>query len=372
MTMPISLIQASIKAGQFPEKETENPPNPAEFLRNEPRNLVRLRTLFPTLDQATRGGIPTGIVTSVLGAPHTGKTALVSQIAIRAASEGYLVVGLFKDEGRFAASVRLGQQLELDRARLENQEDAELQQFEQGLYEREIRLPDADSPDWTLERTIEWMDKSKIERPRLLIVDSIQSAYASCAEDKRSLREEIEAKLRLLEGAAKRGMMVMVTSEMNRAAYRHKDPKDNIKGMAAGAESRAIEYVSRLVVSLEGDAELVVTATLEKNSPGGRRPAFKLKFDPATARFREIGDAEAEGIVNQAHSEREGSKRTRIRDGIRAALGKHIELNVRGLEKEVAGRKDAIAEVRDGMVEEGEILERVAGQSKFYRLKDIQ
>jgi len=350
------------------------PPGPAAFLRAEPRNLIRLVTDFPTLNAATRGGIPTGIVFSVIGAPHTGKTAILSQLALRAASEGYLVVALFKDEGRFAASVRLGQQLGLDRTRLENQDPRELDDFDSAMLDRSLVTPDADSEDWTLEKTIRWAEAEAgaTGKTLLLLTDSIQSVYAECAENRRALREEIEAKMRLLEGAAKRGALCVVTSEMNRSAYKNKDTAENTKGIAAGAEGRAIEYVSRLIITLEGDAEKVITAQIEKNSPGGKRPILSLKFDPATARFREIREEEAEELADEVRRKEEEARDAKLRDGIRRALSKHTELNARGLSKEVGGRREALAEVRDEMVAAGQILERVEGQAKFYRRADIQ
>jgi len=354
------------------EEKPEPPPDPAAFLRGELRNVARLKTGFPTLDQATRGGIPAGIVTALIGAPHSGKTAFASQIAIRAASEGYLVVILFKDEGRFAGAVRLGQQFGLERTKLENQDPDEIERFADALIERDIRLPDGDSAQWNLENLISWLEAEAHGGPRLLIVDTIQSAYAKASEDGRSLREEIEAKMRLLEGAAKRGALVIVASEMSRSAYRHKNEKENIRGIAAGAESRAIEYVSRLILTLEGDAEKVITAKVEKNSPGGKRPVLRLKFDPTRATFREISEDEAESEVDESSKAEEQKKRAKLMEKIRKALREHLELSVRGLEREVKGDKERLAEVRDEMVEDGLLLMREKGPSKLFRLPDVE
>lgn len=354
-----------------PPDAPEHPPTPAEYLRDEPRNLVRLRTYIPTLDRATRGGIPTGIVTAIVGAPHTGKTALVSQVMISAASEGYLTVGLLKDEGRFAGSVRIGQQLGLDRGRLENQEPEEIDQLAEALIERAVYLPDADSPAWTLEATINWIEAKAGNGPRLLAVDSIQSVHAECAENAKTTREAIEAKMRLLERFAKRGGMVLITSEMNRSAYRNKDASENIDGIASGAESRAIEYVSRLLVTLEGDAEEVITAVVKKNSPGGVRPIMRLKFDKASARFRELSEADAEAMTDERRAAEETIRRAKTKEKILKALrgGREIR-GSRALYKAAGGRSVDVDDVRDEMLEAGVIVARLDGKATVYSLPE--
>lgn len=348
---------------------TPPPPDPAQVLANEPRNLVRLLTDFPTLNQSTRGGVPTGIVATILGAPHTGKTAMATQIGITAASAGWLVLILFKDEGRFAGCVRLGQQLGMDRDKLENQEEPELDRFLEGLKDRDIRVPDPDSEDWVLEHAISWLESNRGDRPALLIVDSLQSAYSMASGESRSLREEINAKMRLLESFGKRGGLALVTSEMNRSGYRNKDEKENIRGIAAGAESRAIEFVSRLILSLEGDAESVVTGTLEKNSPGGVKRAIPFKFDPLTARFKELSEDDAEALAEEAVTAREKKRDSGVRDRVLVALGPLLEpISFKRLREAMRVNVYRLQDVLGAMVEDGEVVMTIKGQAHMYSL----
>lgn len=329
------------------------PPNIAEFLVSEPRNIVRLKTGFPTLDTATREGIPTGIVTSILGAPHTGKTAIGSQIALEAARQGYLVVCLFKDEGRFAACVRLGQQLGLNRGRLENREDFEIVSLTKAIASIHLLVPDPDSPDWTLEKTIAWAEANSDGRPWLFMIDSIQNVYIN--EIIEEARKDIAAKMRIIEDAAKRGAWVFSISEMSRAAYRHKDAKDNINAMASGAESRAIEYGSRLILSLEGDTNDVVTANIIKNSPGGRRVPVHLRFDPDQAIFREITEGEAEAFREVVSAETANKTSLKLEKRIMEALASG-PMNTGTLRKAVRGDATKSDAVRDEMCLDGKII----------------
>lgn len=357
------------QGGQEGKPETseprEDPPTPVEFLKNEPRDIVRLKTGLQTLDEATRGGIPTGIVSSLLGGPHVGKTALASQIAKQVSMMGFLSVILFKDEGRFAGSVRLGQQLGLDRSKLELRDEEEMKKFEEVLKAHKIRIPDPDSKDWTLEKTIAWAEK-EAEGPWLLVIDSVQSVYIE--KTLPSLREGIAFKYELLERAAKRGSWVIAISEMNRSAYRHKDDALNSDPMAAGAEGRAIEYTSRVILNLSGDAQAVVTAKIVKNSPGGTRLDFFLKFDPVTATFKETSEDDAETIRDVVKAKDEERKASRIEEKILKALA-NGELNTRALRKAVGGDVNKVSEVRDQMAADGRIWESSGmGKERFYSL----
>jgi KaiC/GvpD/RAD55 family RecA-like ATPase len=345
-------------------------PNPGDFLASTPRDLVRLRTGFPTLDQATRGGIPTGIVTTIMGAPHVGKTALATQIGIRAAEGGFLVVVVLKDEGRLAGCIRLGQQMGLDRYRLEEQNPEELARFARALTDRDIRVPDPDHEDCSLENLITEAEKHAHGRNVLLIVDALQNVLSTEADEKDSLREAVGAKMALMEDFAKRGGMVIALSEMNRSAYRNKDAAENIRALAGGAESRSIEYKSRLILSLSGDAEEIVTVSVEKNSPGGKRPTINLKFDRTSATFTEIDRDTAEALRDEHAAEEEAQKAAQVWEKIKKALHRKMELNATALKRAVGGRAERFIEVRDEKVEEGKLLVREDGQGKFYRLAD--
>lgn len=342
------------------------PPNPVEFLLSEPRDMVRMESPFPFLNKATRGGIPSGILTTILGAPHSGKTALAQQILKSASEKGYLCVALHRDEGRWAASVRLGQQLGLNRDRLESRDPEEMDSYKKALQNLKILVPDCDSPEWTLERSLAFCEREAAGKPWFLLVDSIQSVYMDAVG--RNTREEIEAKMRILEGGAKRGGFVVAISEMNRGAYRHKDPKENSNPMAAAAESRAIEYVSRLMISLEGSIDASITANIVKNSPGGVREPFFLKFDTDRATFQEIDQDGAEGIREiKVHADQSARKK-RLEDKIVKALeSAGRELKAGELRDLVKGDAYKVDQARDGLVEDGRIVERPgSGRIRYF------
>jgi hypothetical protein len=366
---------------EFPEQEAflseaelallDLGPSPADFLASEPRNIVRLPVAgFTTYSTALGGGIPTHKAQGWIGPPGVGKTGLLSQMGVQAAQAGYRVTIVFKDEGRFAGCVRLGQQLGLSREKLEQNDEAEIVRFREALLDLCIHVPDPDDKKNSLERIIERVEATAGTHPAFLGID-VQNIFSELEDAKPniSIREGIEAKMVSMEKFANRGHIAITLSEGNRASYRHKDEKDNVRGIAAGAESRAIEYHTRVILNFSGNPEELVNVEFSKNSAGPGKPMFTLTFDPRSATFREIGFAEAEAQQDERKAKKEEAGRAKMREKIRKELKRRTEIGGTALRTNVGGNAQWFSDERDLLLETGEVTVHEQGRNKLYRLK---
>lgn len=126
----------------------------------------------------------------------------------------------------------------------------------------------------------------------IVVCDSVQTARPNQNGDE-SPRGRVENVMGTLKRAAKSiPCLVLAVSQANRASYASKDVNERTSPEAAGAESRAIEFDSDIVVFLDGDPEDSVKITATKNRATGRKFSLRAHFDRETASFTEIDEVE--------------------------------------------------------------------------------
>lgn len=256
--------------------------------------LVHLPTCFPALNKATGGGPVFGSRWYVMGAPDASKTLLLTQLAHMWSDEGFTVGMLAVDEEDQDLVTRIvqrtpmprGEGAHFQRAHCEDRDPVVLALMREVLsfsvivfYGEECSIEEAAAD-------LAELAASRSQRA-ILMVDSIQTvacaAAKSLAKDA-SVREKITANVRAIRASAtKHKMLVMATSEMNRAAYKTIGASDQ-NDMAAAKESGAVEYSARVMLALRNvaDEPNCIEARIVKNKHGPSFPylePFYLKID---------------------------------------------------------------------------------------------
>ena len=260
---------------------------PVDVIRGweEEGALVHEPTGIPPIDNATGGGPVYGTRWIVNGAPDAGKTALLVQIGHTYALRGICVGVLPADEEDNDLQTRLAQRANFSRMDCEVRNTATLERMSEAFGTLPIRYYRA---DMTIESSADDLALWAKERGTgaCLIVDSIQTVTSSKVIGRRddlSTRELVTENVRALKNVAMRHKLIaLATSEMNRSAYRNgKGSGEDQNDMASGAESRAIEYLARVLLTLrsvKGDGDLVEVA-LPKNKHGRSGESFFLRID---------------------------------------------------------------------------------------------
>lgn len=218
---------------------------PAQLARNWSKDgpLARVATCIEPLDALCRGGLPLPWRVMLVGAPSAGKTFLEAVIAQRLAGDGGLCVGmLLVDEDPEDVTVRFAQMLGFEVAQIEHRDPVVMADLARALEALRIRLYDARHTIESATTDLAAWARSSSRRAALFF-DSIQTVRSELAAIGASPRELVEANVRAMRIAAtQHAMLVIATCEANRAAYRDADAVSNSNDMAAGAESRAIEF----------------------------------------------------------------------------------------------------------------------------------
>jgi KaiC/GvpD/RAD55 family RecA-like ATPase len=258
----------------------------------------RLATSLPTLNRATRGGIPpTGKVIVIGGAPGAGKTSLACQEAFAWACTGICVTMLCADEDADGILTRIGQSLGIPRDLLERADDAARVELAEHMRAAPtFELVDAEEEEGaTLELVAERLAaRRQGTEPAVLVIDSLQTVAAEAASKARDSREQINLTLKTIKKLAKRfRLTVIATSELGRAAYRETQAKNKeVNLLSAFKESGAIEYGVTLAIVLRGldEGEATIEAVIVKNRLGGPRdkPSIELKMDADRAQLVEV------------------------------------------------------------------------------------
>jgi hypothetical protein len=248
-------------------------------LAHEPTGLVEL-------DERTGGGPVYGTRWYIVGAPDAGKTGLLLQLADVFARRGICVGLLAIDEEPGDLVIRLGQRAGFSRSELEGRTAETLGFVRETLADLPIRFYGGehsiesaaqDLATWAAERGVGAM----------LGIDSIQSVTCSANLDAGgdgrapSVRELVSANVQAVRNVASAHRLIAIaTSEMNRTAYRHKKSADESNDIAAGAESRAIEFSARVLLALRsvpGESDLAeVRLAKNKHGPGWRGEADSI------------------------------------------------------------------------------------------------
>ena len=243
--------------------------------------LIHEPTGIPPIDNATGGGPVYGTRWILNGAPDAGKTALLVQIGHTYARRGIAVGFLAADEEPSDLVTRFAQRDGFSRLDCEIRDANTLgliQSADGGLPVRFYRS------DTTIEAASD--DLALWARQRgsqaALIVDSIQTVVCTASRGSDlGAREVVTANVQAFKNCAMRHKLIaLATSEMNRAAYRNGNTADQ-NDMASGAESRAIEFLARVLLTLrsvKGEPNLVEVA-IPKNKHGPSGVSFHLHLD---------------------------------------------------------------------------------------------
>jgi KaiC/GvpD/RAD55 family RecA-like ATPase len=338
----------------------------SEFIRSSLKPVgQRLETGFVTLDQATRGGVPLGRVVVLAGAPGAAKTTLAAFLCDCWERSGCAVVYLAADEPAEGIAIRLGQLAGFSRDGLETEGDvgdAVRAGFAARAEGRPLVVldPDAEDAPSTIEAAEEVVLDLAGDRPRVLVIDSLQTVRCDAAEMAESAKERIDIKLRVIKSIAKRGTLVIAISEMARSGYRANNRADNVSALAAGKESGAIEYGASLLLGLRSVKGEVgqVDVEVAKNRLGGHKPELRMKLDFDRASFAEIATPGADGSDEEVDDSTTAVKRMeRAKHRIRECLRTHTDLtSVREVLAHCAGTKDHNYDALKDMQKRGEVV----------------
>jgi KaiC/GvpD/RAD55 family RecA-like ATPase len=271
--------------------------------------LVRVPTGIRALDEACRGGLPLPWRALIIGAPSAGKTAVATIIAdtiAREALDAGLCVGILAvDEEPDDVTVRLAQIAGFTVAQAELRAPDVLDRLALALESVRVRLYDA---TWTIEAAGADLATWTASEARLaaLFIDSIQAARSARAAEATSPRELVEANVAAMRLASTaHRMLVVATSEANRNSYRSEQATEQSNDMAAGAESRAIEFGAQTLLMLRTpkDHADVIHVRLVKNRRA-RVGEFWLRLDREAHRLTACDNPEADPSVATERAER--------------------------------------------------------------------
>ncbi len=300
------------------ETETKESESPADIVRRwvDEGPLVRLSTGFPTLDAACRGGLRVPWRVGMVGAPSACKTGIENVLARHLGLNCGAFVGLVAvDEEPEDMVVRQAMMAGFTIEDCERRDPATLAQLAAELERLPMRFYGA---DWTIEAAA--ADVSERAKARglhpVMFIDTAQTAQARASETAESARERVEAVVRAQRWASSTyRMLVFLLSEANRNSYRNEQATEQGSDMAAGAESRTIEFSAQTLMMLrtpKGHPN-VVHVRVPKNRGGVvGQFEFWLRFDRERHTLTECADPTGldaeEHAVKKADTERTANK----------------------------------------------------------------
>jgi hypothetical protein len=210
------------------------------------------------------------------------------------------------------------------------------------------------------------------KRKAAFIVDTMQTARSDAGANAKSPRETVEANAAALRAVtSKHKFLLIALSEANRGSYRSDDAAETSNDMAAGAESRALEFMAQTLLMLrtpKGHAD-VVHARVPKNRKGSKAGfEFWLRLDRDRHALIECSDPTSDpGEVQRGEREKVGRNKTALEREARTvlrAIGSHPGVGQRRLRAtlKLAGTKigvttlDACLEL---LIESGRVENRL-------------
>jgi KaiC/GvpD/RAD55 family RecA-like ATPase len=253
------------------------------------RTSSRLSTGLPSLDDATRGGIPVGSYCVLTGAPGAAKTTLSVSLLDRMERQGAHCLYLAADEAPRGIVSRLGQLEGFSRAALEDAGDSVRNGFVERALGRRIWIADPDRKGLALEDCTKFL--LTLPEPRVMVVDSVQTVRCLAATRATNAIEKTDAVIAAAKHAARQGVLVVALSEMNKSAYR--GGNDQMNDLASNKGSSSIEYGVDLMIALRADPDVqgMVDAKIVKSRIGKNNITIKLQLDLDRADVSEHGSA---------------------------------------------------------------------------------
>lgn len=272
------------------------------------------------------GGIPLGKLVIIVGGPGARKTGLAVQLADVLSRQQCAVLMVCADEGRKNIVRRLGQRLGFNRSGLRDRTEigaatrAEAARREAALGRvlRFTELDDADDAQTIEEAHAELLSVAK-GRPRVLIVDSLQTCRCEAAEalERPDPRQETNRKMRTMLGFRRAGTLVIVLSETRRGFYSSTEKRvEKEDVISAAKESSGVEFGADLVLGIvrdKTDAQLL--EIIAAKSRFGEEPRFAVRWDRERAVLSELTATEADEKI--AHPPKRGPRPNVAKDELR-------------------------------------------------------
>lgn len=345
------------------DERNANDNRPAPILREANVQIPRFKTSIPEFDDKlspsadpSRVGFPAGRMLCINGAPFVGKSLLLCQVGLSMARQGLKVVMLCLDEPRVDAAERIGQGLGFLHKELNADYPGVLDAMAAKMKNEKIDIrliPDEEvESQITIEDAGEFLLKEKAEVGYVLSVDSLHTAICRDEEDNDSPRVKIQKRMAALRALRHVGVMVLFSCEAARGAYASRDPNMRTAALAAGAESRAIEFGSDVVVMLSEGTAGSVKAEIAKNRVGRKLGVMNLQLDNASATLRTVDPETLE--ANEEAMREAGLLGTAGK--VVDAIEEHGAMNAAGVMEHVKGRENKITDALALAVKNGRLV----------------
>lgn len=337
------------------EVEISAESSPAEIIRRRGSlNCERHATGIAALDAKLSGGLPAGRSLFIVAPFEGGKTNLAVFMGNNMAKAGLHVGGLFCDEGRDAASVRLGQIHGLERDLLERGDPETADRFEKTLAGLSVDFMETDSEKATVEKLFRRGAQRSPEKVFINLLDSLHRVILDDEKPGIEPRLKVRATARACAKGGGPRSIVIATAQANRASYAARREEDRIRPEAAAAESSEVEFAADVQLFLEAipDSDLV-RVTVTKNRVGfrGEKGSFYLRLDRTRATYSGAPDEDVAALMAEKQADAD-EQRADAQERRETAQSQKAEDRVRRLFAEQAetGRLELPAgEVRSHM-----------------------
>jgi archaellum biogenesis ATPase FlaH len=323
------------------------------------------------LDEKLEGGLFGGTITTIQGGPHTGKTALASQMATYLAEHGCHVACLFADEGNPNAGVTLGQQAIGHRHKLQDNDAAMVAEAEKFVPDfSRFRMLRPNHKAATLEQILSEFHNCWNGAQGVLLLDSAQTIRLAVMKPRESPVELVQRAVTILRDLIlEYGLIVLLLSRVSRASSGARKEEDSIDPIAA-AWGGAVEYVSDLIVHLANratrDAPKVLAQVIKNRLSASGPFNWPLVLDWEHKRFMEIDPAAEEEEKHRVALEAVEKWIGRVL--LHLASTSDFCLGTNQLRKLVGGRKATADAGRDMLLEKGWVVTLSKGQRLFWQL----
>lgn len=270
----------------------------------------RTPTGIATLDNAIGGGIPGANIVVITAPPGNYKSTLLSFLAAQLARAGHPVAYMAVDEGTDRAAMRLKAagiiagpiRFASPESALEEQADKVAKTAaaatRSATVEQIMRRPRAigdEDDDALIEfRAREW----GLVKTGVLVVDSLQCVPCRAAATAKDQFQRLETVMVALRSVCERhGVIVLASSEANRASFSKKNDAENTAGLASAKGSSAVEYKADLACTLRKTSE-GIRLRVEKSRLGADAPEVYLHWDGSA--FTELGAPPPQGDTDES------------------------------------------------------------------------